>query len=510
MIIMTDGLHALAGKAMRTALMRFTRNPVTGVMTGAVSTAILQSSSATTVAAVGFVGTGLMTFPEALGIVFGANVGTTITGWLVALLGFKLQLSTLLLPLILVGAALKLFARGRIAASGYTLAGFGLIFVGITTMQQGMSGLENIISFANIPADSFLSRLQLVVMGIVFTVITQSSSAGVAAALTALFTHIINFEQAAALVIGMDIGTTITALIATIGGSTGARRTGYSHVIYNFFTGGGAILLITPYTLLWEWLAPGQLTENAEIALVAFHTSFNAIGVIIATTLTAQFVKLLERLVPEKGLSYTQPLDRSLLTEPSLALTAAQQAVFAELLALLGHINAILSNNQAGRYINIEEMGNILDKTHHYIDHIHLNPNEVANWERLISIIHTLDHLQRLHSRCEEEDRPRIARNTALLTPLTQLQITAIQEIISALEKQKWHEAAKSSEQIAYEIHKQQEPLRNDIVASMAKGEIDTTEVRLYLEAIRWLERVSNHIARITYHYEQAMLAAGK
>lgn len=146
MIVMTEGLHTLAGDSMRNALMRFTKSPVTGATTGAVVTAILQSSSAITVAAIGFVGAGLMAFPEALGIIFGANIGTTITGWMVALLGFKLNLGTAVLPIILIGVLLKLFTKDKLASFGYSIAGFGLIFVGITLLQEGMSGLEGIIT----------------------------------------------------------------------------------------------------------------------------------------------------------------------------------------------------------------------------------------------------------------------------------------------------------------------------------------------------------------------------
>jgi phosphate:Na+ symporter len=151
MIVMTDGLRALAGNAMRTALMRFTRTPLSGAITGAVTTAILQSSSATTVATVGFVGAGLISFSAALGIIFGANVGTTVTGWLVAILGVKLKLGTVILPLIFIGTSLKLFAQERVARLGYAIAGFGLIFVGITTLQEAMGGLQGVISPAQLP-----------------------------------------------------------------------------------------------------------------------------------------------------------------------------------------------------------------------------------------------------------------------------------------------------------------------------------------------------------------------
>lgn len=183
MIVITDGLRALAGNAMRKVLMRFTHSPLSGVLAGATTTAILQSSSATTVATVGFVSAGLISFSGALGIIFGANIGTTFTGWLVAILGFKLKLSTAVLPLLFIGASLNLFAKGRWPSLGYAIAGFGLIFVGITSMQDAMGSLNELITPEKLPADTLVGRLQLVALGIITTVITQSSSAGVATTL---------------------------------------------------------------------------------------------------------------------------------------------------------------------------------------------------------------------------------------------------------------------------------------------------------------------------------------
>jgi len=403
MIVMTDGLRALAGGAMRSVLMRFTRSPLSGAMTGAATTAILQSSSATTVAVVGFVGAGLMNFPEALGIIFGANIGTTITGWFVVLLGFKLNMGTLVLPLILFGAILRLFTHGRVATIGLAIAGFGLIFVGITMMQQGMGGLENIVTPANFPPDTLIGRLTLVAIGILITLITQSSSAGVAAALTALFMGAINFEQAVALVIGMDVGTTVTAAMATIGGSVGSRRTGLSHVIFNLFTGTGAIIMITPYIFLWETIAPGQLINNAEVALVAFHTSFNILGVIAVLPFTNRFAHLMEKLIVDKAPVYTRHLDRALLADTNVALSAVQSTVRDELLALLSHMNAILGDKITGKRIDLHELKSALDETNIYINRIHLSDGKGPNWGRLIAIIHLLDHMQRLYDRCKED-----------------------------------------------------------------------------------------------------------
>ncbi|MBW2629925.1 MAG: Na/Pi symporter, partial [Deltaproteobacteria bacterium] len=205
MVVLTEGLRALAGRALRRMLSRFTRSPLSGAMTGAVTTAVVQSSSATTVATVGFVGAGLLTFPQALGIVLGANVGTTVTGWLVALLGFKLELGTAALPIVLVGVLIRLLTGGRASSAGFAMAGFGLIFVGISLLQEGMGGFVGIITPDSFPGDTWSGRLLLVVLGIAFTLVTQSSSAGVAMALTAVNASAMTVQQAAAAVIGMDI-----------------------------------------------------------------------------------------------------------------------------------------------------------------------------------------------------------------------------------------------------------------------------------------------------------------
>lgn len=510
MVVMTSGLQELAGDVMRASLIRFTRNPLTGAMTGAVSTAILQSSSATTVAAVGFVGAGLIGFPEALGIIFGANIGTTLKGWLIALLGFKLQLGILLMPVIFIGMLLRLFAKGRYASIGFSLAGFGVIFVGIALMQEGMSGLQqHTVFFNNLPADSFSGRLLLLASGIVFTAITQSSSAGVAITLTALFTGLVSFEQAAALVVGMDIGTTITAAIATIGGTIGARRTGLSHVVYNLLTGAGAFMLITPYTVLCEAVSPGFLIDNAEIALVAFHTLFNVIGVIVALMVTQSFARLIERIIPEREPVFTHRLDKGLLNQPRLALIAVHSTVQDELVALLRYINAIISH-EGTQEMDLPRMQSMLDETSDYLDNIHLETGQGAEWDCLVSVIHALDHTQRLHERCEEEeDRAFTARRTVELVGECQLMADSINAIITDMEENRCSVAAKHAQDTANELHLAATPYRATVVAAIGCGEITVAEGTNRLEAIRWLRRVSKHIARITQHLSQASLAMG-
>lgn len=508
MIVLTDGLRALAGNAMRSALMRFTKSPVSGALTGATSTAILQSSSLTTVAAVGFVGADLITFPDALGIIFGANIGTTLKGWIIALLGFKFSLGNIFLPLVFVGAILKLFTKGRLSTIGYTIAGFGLIFVGITYMQSSMSELHSFISFENLPADSITSRLFLVLIGIVFTAITQSSSAGVVAALTALYAGLINFNQAAALVIGMDIGTTMTAALATIGGSVGVKRTGFSHVIYNLLTATGALILLTPYTRIWEYFSPGSLINNAEIALVGFHTFFNTLGVIVILPFTNNFARFMQKLIPDKVPSYVAKLDNSLLVDPELAINAIHSTIKIESIALFRHVNAILGNSKTGKRLDLEEFQSALNNTQLYADNINIKNSEDSNWERFVEVIHTLDHLQRLHERCEEdEDRAITARDTPELASECRLLTSTIGEILTDIEKDDWLHAYQTAKNTGEVIHAKVRPYRAEIMAKIASGAVDANIGTSNLEAIRWLRRVSRHITRITQHTNASLLA---
>lgn len=501
MIIMTDSLRNLAGDAMRKLLLRFTHTPLSGAITGTVATAILQSSSATTVVAVGLVGAGLMGFAEALGIIFGANIGTTITGWVVVLLGFKLQIGSVLMPLILVGALLRLFAKERWASIGMAVAGFGLIFVGIYLIQQGMSDVQKLVTPENFPDDSFIGRTQLLLLGILFSAVTQSSSAGVAVTLTALYAGAINFPQAAALVIGMDVGTTVTAALATIGGTVGSRRTGISHVIYNIFTGLGALFLITPYVLLLQWLGPDVLKNNAEIALIAFHTLFNTLGVIIVLPLSHQFAHMVERLIPETEPVYTRSLDNALLHNPELALTAAQSTLKNEAIALLKHIVFLLGNTTKGRESNLLELKYELVKTQSYIDCIDMSDNKEEHHEHFINLFHAMDHIQRLHYRCYKDvekvtdlkyiedsasDRKKVA--------------TVFVEVINDLENNDWLAAEERTNNLAANITNRVGKLRHSIMENVADNRISVPRGNTSLDAVRWLSRITGHVARLSHH----------
>jgi phosphate:Na+ symporter len=502
MIIMTSGLRNLAGESMRGLLMRFTNTPWSGALTGTCSTAILQSSSATTVAAVSFVSAGLLSYSQALGIIFGANLGTTITGWMVVLIGFKLQLGLFLLPLILLGALLNLFANKRLANVGMALAGFALIFVGIDFLQEGLSGFQNIINPERLPQDTLFGRLQLILLGLVITTITQSSSAGVATALAALYAGNINFYQAAALVIGMDIGTTLTAVFSTIGSTIPARRTGFSHCIYNIFTAIGALLLLSPFILSWEAIFNKSISADAEIALVAFHSLFNFLGVIIVLPFSHHFASFMCRLIPEEKSTFGEALDDQLLQSPELALSALQKNNTQQFLALLNYLSNLLDNKQSNRKLDLQKLKLALDESSSFADKLHLEPKQDAHWQQLLALIHALDHLHRLHERCEDEDnRAKTASTNEELKDQHQLLLTTVNELIVLLKTQDWIKAAETTGH-AYElIHGQYEQQRTSIIKSTAIGSLTVAETTALAQALRWIDRVSWHLARISHHY---------
>jgi phosphate:Na+ symporter len=503
-VIMTNGLKGLAGDLLRSALTNFTRSPGSGALTGAISTALLQSSSATTVAAVGFVGAGLLTFPQALGIVFGANIGTTATGWLVALLGFKFKLGTAVLPLILLGILMHLFGKARIAQGGLALAGFSLIFVGIGTMQTGMGGLEESFVPALFEADTLAGRFKLLLLGVVITLLTQSSSAGVATALTALYTGTINFEQAAAMVIGMDIGTTATAAFATLGGSVDSRRTGYSHVIYNLMTGTGAFFLLTPYVMFLHWYSPTALSDQAEIALVAFHTAFNLLGVVVVLPFTAPFSRLIERLVPDHAAPMVKRLDRQLLKEPAVALEAVRETLNDISHELFSYGQALLQHSPDARAARLDALGNALNVLQAYVDHIHLTPEVEREWNFLMACIHALDHMHRLHRRYQRIDLNGPWKHW----PVLRKDLDEMTAFMGMLEKTaakgQWAIAAEQAAALFKKYESQMDTQREQIIFRIASGKQDTVNGNLELETARWLGRVSKHLWRIVHHLSQA------
>ena len=327
MTMMTDGLKLAAGPALERILAAATRTRWHALASGVLVTAVVQSSSAVTVAAIGFVNAGLLSLAPALWVLFGANVGTTMTSWIVALIGFKFSVEALALPLVGAGVALRLTGQGhRRGAIGTALAGFGLLFLGIALLQEGFAGLSSRVSLP--PGEGALAVLAQVAAGIVMTLLAQSSSASTVIAITAAQGGLLSTQGAAAVVIGANIGTTATAVMAAVGATPNARRAAAAHVAFNVITAVVALLLL-PWLIdtLARMRQAMDLPPDPAVKLALFHTSFNVLGVVLMWPLAGWLTRRLQARFRRREEDEAQPryLDDNVLAVPTLALDALER-----------------------------------------------------------------------------------------------------------------------------------------------------------------------------------------
>jgi phosphate:Na+ symporter len=325
MWMMTEGLKLAAGNALRSILHSWTRSPLRGLLAGMLITAVVQSSSAVTVATIGFVNAGLLTLTQAVWVIFGTNVGTTMTGWLVALVGVKVEIGALALPLLGVGMLTRLVAGAHVrrAGVGETIAGFGAFFLGVGILQSGFSGLAPRIADLHLEEAGLLAAAAFVLIGTAMTVMTQSSSAAIAIALTASAGGGVPLPLAAAAVVGTNIGTTSTALFASIGATPAAKRVATAHITFNLAAGAAALALLPLLLRASETLVDMVDADGSTTAkLAAFHTLFNCLGVMLVWPLAPRLVRFLSRryVSPEERIGRPEHLDPPLAEVPALAL----------------------------------------------------------------------------------------------------------------------------------------------------------------------------------------------
>lgn len=258
MKLMSESLQKVAGEKMRGILAAMTSTRLKGIFTGFLITAVIQSSSATTVMLVSFVNAGLISLVESIGVIMGANIGTTVTAWLISILGFKVDMSTLVIPLIGVGFPLLFSKNAKRKSWGELVVGFALIFIGLQYLKDAVPDIKSnpeVFSFLGNYADmGYLSLIIFLFVGTVLTVVIQSSSATVALTLVLCFNGLIPLEMAAAMVLGENIGTTITANLAAMIGNVSAKRAARSHFLFNIFGVIWVLIVFYPFINLINYI----------------------------------------------------------------------------------------------------------------------------------------------------------------------------------------------------------------------------------------------------------------
>lgn len=325
MWLLTEGLKLAGGKALQHMLGTWTSSKRRGLAAGILVTALAQSSSAVTVAAIGFVNAQLMTFTQSIWVVFGSNLGSTFTTWLVTLFGLKFSISALTFPLIGIGAFLRVFAPyERARALGMALAGFGILFMGIDNLRDGFTGVAQSGWLLQLLAGDHFPIFWGFLIGLVLTVLTQASVAAIAIILTAVASGIAGIEVAAAGVIGANVGTTSTALMASIGATSNAKRLAWAHVLFNVITAAVALMILP--VLLWMGTITGivSVEPDALVTLLAiFHTFFNLLGVAIMWPLEPHVSRfLLNRFRAPREEHQAEFLDTNVASVPDLAVRA--------------------------------------------------------------------------------------------------------------------------------------------------------------------------------------------
>ncbi len=360
---LSEGLQNAAGGSLRKILSTITGTRLMGVLTGIAVTATIQSSSATTVMVVSFVNAGLLTLQQAVGVILGANIGTTITGWIVSILGFKVKIASFALPAIGIGVLGGFLSKGKRGIWFQALVGFGILFLGLQFMKDAVPDIsenpEALAIMARYSASSFSSMLLAILIGSAVTFVVQSSSATMALTIAAAASGFIDFPTACALVLGQNIGTTITALLSSLGGNTSARRAAVAHLLFNSFGVIWMLPLFRGFIGFVDRLVPGAAMNNPEaipVHLAAFHTAFNLTNTLIFLPLVPLIVKAATKLVrgEEEEVFVLRPFSSRVLSTPATGLEEVRE----ELIRMSGFVREMLGICSAVFQSPRKKMGN--------------------------------------------------------------------------------------------------------------------------------------------------------
>ena len=328
MILLEESIKALSGKAFRRMIRHYTDGRVKAIGSGSLVTAILQSSSAVSLMVLAFVGAGVMSMENGIGVMMGSNIGTTFTSWIVATLGFKVKIESFALPLIAIGGiGLAFFAASaKLSESGRLLIGFGFLFLGLNYMKESVEIFASAFDLSQIPDYGLLPYLAV---GTLLTALMQSSSASLAIVLTALNGNLITFNIGVAMVIGANVGTTITVLLGALGGSQAKKRVGLSHLVFNVITAIIAFLSIPILVAFIRMLI--DIETNSVMGLALFHSLFNILGVITIFPFIGLLARLLMKIYPD----HKTILSVFIHSTPTEIVEAAAAALRNEILHLL-------------------------------------------------------------------------------------------------------------------------------------------------------------------------------
>ena len=534
MKLMSEGIQKAAGDGFQKILSSMTRNRVFGVLTGFLITGIVQSSSATTVMTVSFVNAGLLTLTESAGIMMGANIGTTVTAWFLAILGFKVKLGAIAIPILAVGVPMLFFKRSKTRFWGETIIGFALLFYGLTLLKGAVPDIKHnpeLVSFVAEFTDwGYFSYLLFILIGGLLTVIIQSSSATMALTLVMTAQGWISFEIAAAMVLGENIGTTITAELASLAANVYAKRSAKIHTLFNV-VGVSWMIIVFPFFLQGiamingydSVLALDEEPGSIPVALSTFHTLFNLINVLIMINFVPMFVKLATKLVKSKGgedeefrLEY---IKSSIITPQVSALEARNEItrMGKYVTKMMIHLDALMSEKDE---IKREKLMDKLAKYEEVSDRLEeeiseflakVSKNEQSREssdgvQMMLGLIHDLENIADIFV---SMGRAVMSKNKKKIwfTPEQREKIDELLTLVNgALEVMnqnlaKWDitkEDLETANEIENKVDKMRKKLRKNYLSKIEEGEYNVRGGILYAELFNSCERLADYAENVS------------
>ncbi|MGD6895284.1 Na/Pi cotransporter family protein [Bacillus infantis] len=509
---MGDGLQKSAGDKLRDILDKFTTNPVMGVLAGIIVTILIQSSSATTVITVGLVSAGFMTLRQAIGVIMGANIGTTVTAFIIGI-----DVGEYALPIIALGSIMLFFFKNKkVHNVGQIVFGFGALFYGLELMSGGMKPLRGLEAFHDLTVNMSSNPILGVVVGTLFTVIVQSSSATIGI-LQGLFSeNLINLDAALPVLFGDNIGTTITAVLAAIGASVAARRAAAVHVLFNLIGTTIFLILLHPFNLLISALQD-KLNLNPEMTIAFAHGIFNASNTLIQLPFVAALAFIVTKLIPgeDSVVDYkAKHLDPVFIEQsPSIALGQAKEEVLRMgSFAVKGleetnlFLKTKLKKHSDSTYQLEEAINNLDRKITDYLINLStssLSENESEEHTVLMDTVRDIerigDHFENIIELIEYQQANKVkitesAKND--LEDMFALTISTVKESLESLDHND-KEAARHVVKKEEEIDKMERKLRKQHIIRMNEGTCTGQAGIVYVDIISNLERIGDHAVNI-------------
>lgn len=533
MKVMSEGLQKVAGEKLRQILRAMTSNRLKGVFTGFLITSLIQSSSATTVMVVSFVNAGLLSLLESIGVIMGANIGTTVTAWIISIVGFKVKIGAATLPLIAVGFPLLFSAKNKIKSYGEVIIGFAILFMGLELLKNSVPDIKSnpeILQFlADYTDHGLISFLLFVAIGTILTVIVQSSSATMALTLIMANQGWISFDIAAAMVLGENIGTTITANIAALIANVHAKRAARAHFIFNIF---GVLWMLLLYPLFLKGIAIGMESFDGEnplkdpeaipIALSIFHTTFNIINVL----LLIWFVKFIERVVikmvkstgedDEFRLEY---ISSPMVSTPEISLeeAAKELAKFGEITSRMsGFVQDLITKRKLKKrsklLAKIRKYEEITDRVEievaDFLSNIstaNLTTTSSLRLRGMIAIANDLERIADLFfqmslaiERKNESEAWFTEKQTNDLLSMFKLIDEALVIMNSNLQKDYSRVEISTALEVEKKINKRRNDLRKKHLKNLEKGDYNVLSGIIYADLYNLAERIGDHIINVS------------